>query len=73
MSNEMDLASKSKANPKLLYEYSQNSRKQKIRMLITSEGDHLVDGSDIDECLNNQYIDQFTIDDLTCTPPFFRV
>ena len=56
MSYELDIASKSKANPKLLYAYvnSQNSRKEKIRMLITVDGDHLLEGSDIVECLNNQ-------------------
>ena len=65
----MDLASKSKVHIKLLYAYvnSQNSRKEKIRLLITSEGDNLVDELNIVEFLNNQYIDQFTIDDPTCT------
>ena len=72
-SYEKDLATKSKANPKLLYSYvnSQNTKKEKIRLIITAEGKKLVEGSDIVECLNSQYLDQFTRDDPACSPSRF--
>ena len=73
ISYEKDLATKSKANPKLLYSYvnSQNTKKEKIRLIITAKGKQLVEGSDIVECLNSQYLDQFTRDDPACSPPMF--
>ena len=73
VSKEMDLASKSKYNPKLSYSKvnSQNTKKEKIRLLITAKGKQLVDGSDIVECLNSQYLDQFSRDDQACSPPNF--
>ena len=59
---EMQIIEKSKSQPKLLYSYINNQKncKDHIRMLISSEGEELVEGAEIANCLNETFFETFT-------------
>ena len=73
-SYEMDIAEKSKSDPKILYAYvnGQNAKKDHVRLLIEPSGKHLTDGDEIVECLNGQYAEQFNRLDKSPFPPTFN-
>ena len=58
----MDLAKKSKTNPKLLYAYVNQNKKVKdsIRAVIDDDGLFITDRIKISECLNNQFFKVFS-------------
>ena len=73
MDFEIDIAERSKSDPKILYAYvnRQNTRKERIRLLKDSDENQLTDGIDIVESLNKQYTSQFNRNTEPMTPPIF--
>ena len=71
-SYEMEIISKAKDNPKLLYAYINNRQqaKESIRSLRTDNGENITDRKEIATILNSQFKSVFTVDDDEEMPEF---
>ena len=69
---EMQLATNSKSNPKLIYSYinRQKYTGSSIKFLINSTEDKLTNPDDISKCLNKEFEKSFMLNNVGCLPEF---